>query len=402
MPAQDPEFVDTVPALAALGERLAGARELAIDTEFIRERTYAPRLELVQLATRDGRVALIDYGTLGRVDGDPLAAICADPSVLKVFHAAEQDLEMLALLFGRAPEPIWDTQLAAGLFGYTGRLGYSAMVEALLGERPATGEAYTEWSRRPLAPEQIRYAAADVAYLLALHDAERARLGELGRVSWAEEECAELGSRVERALGRRADAGAAHQRVRGWQRLDRRKLAILRELAEWREREAARRNRPAPRIARDDLLIEIARRAPARPAELSTLRGLPAHDLQRHGDALVEAVRRGSDAPREEWPEAAAPAPEIEESEAPLVPLLLAVLQSLALERRIAPALLATTADVQRLVLAVTRGESLDGVRLVRGWRDEAVGGEIRALLEGRSVVAWDGDRRRLRIDPRG
>jgi ribonuclease D len=188
MPA-DPRFIDRAEDLAAFVAELDGERILAIDSEFIREKSYVPKLEIVQIATRDGRIAIVDYGTIGGSPNDPLGRLLASSDVLKVFHAAEQDLEMLHLATGVLAGPIWDTQLVTGLFGYVGRTGYTAIVQALLGERPTTGEALTDWSRRPLRAEQLRYAAEDVRYLIPLYDEERRALEALGRVAWAEEEC---------------------------------------------------------------------------------------------------------------------------------------------------------------------------------------------------------------------
>ena len=396
--SSDPRFIDRPEDLAAFVAELDGERILAIDSEFIREKSYVPKLEIVQIATRDNRIAIVDYGTIGGSPNDPLGRLLASPDVLKVFHAAEQDLEMLHLATGVLAGPIWDTQLVAGLFGYVGRTGYTAIVQALLGERPTTGEALTDWSRRPLRAEQLRYAAEDVRYLIPLYDEERRELEALGRVAWAEEECRAYRARAEALVGRRADATQAYQRIRGWGRLDRRGLAILRELAEWRESEAARRNRPAGTVVRDDLLVEVARRKPDRVEDLATLRGFNPRDLDRIGLGLVRAVAAGRAAPKETWPELPPPSVELEDAEQSLATLVLAALQSLAVEKRVAPTMLSTSADVQRLVEAAARGKSPDDVRLLTGWRNELVGTEIRALVAGELGVRWDTVARRLRL----
>ena len=391
-------FIDREDELASFCKELESETVLALDSEFIREKTYVPRLEIVQLATRDGRIAIIDYAKLGEAIAEPLGWLLAAPTILKIFHAAEQDLEMLHLATRVLASPIWDTQLVTGLFGYGGRSGYSSVVQGLLGERPTSGEALTDWSRRPLRAEQLRYAAEDVRYLIPLYERERAELEALGRVAWAEEECRGYRARAEALVARRGDAVQAYQRIRGWGRLDRRGLAILRELAAWRESEAARRNRPPGTVVRDDLLVEVARRKPELVEDLATLRGFNPRDLDRLGPALVRAVEAGKSAPKETWPTPPVPAVELEETEQSLATLVLAALQSLAIERRVAPSLLATSADVQRLVVATVRGQPADDIRLLTGWRNELVGTEIRELVAGRLGVRWDASARRLRL----
>ncbi len=396
-------LVDSPEALATLCADLRAESVLGLDTEFIRERTHVPRLELVQIATPGGEVALVDYGTLSAVlgfDAGPLAALLLDPRILKVFHASEQDLEMLALFTREIPGPIWDTQRVAGLIGYSGRLGYSAMVEHFLGRRPKSGEALTDWSRRPLAPEQLHYAAEDVRHLIPLYERQRARLVDLGRPNWAQQENEMLRAKARARAARREDEPSLYQRVKGWQKLSRRALAILREVAVWRESVAKSRNRPPGTVVRDDLLLEIARRAPDDPEALGRLRGLDPGTLGRHGAAIVAAIAAGKRSPREEWPEAPPPAVELDEAESALASLLFTALQAIAREREVAPSLLTTTPEVQRLAQAHVRGEAESGVSLLEGWRGELVGDTVRSVLRGERSVAWDPEARKLRTLP--
>ena len=393
------KLIESADALNDLANRLKGAAALGIDTEFVRERSYQPRLELVQIAAPDGEIAIVDYGRIGRLDPDPLAPLLADPSILKVFYAAEQDLEMLHMQTGVLPDPIWDAQLALDFFAHAGRRGYASVVESLLGERPKSGESLTDWSRRPLAPEQLHYAAEDVRYLLALHDLERKRLEGLGRVAWAEEEFQELRTRVEAAEKRRKDENNTYQRIKGWQKLRPRGLAILRELAAWRQREAERRDRPAGTVIRDDLLVEIARRAPASVGELSRLRGIATGLVERHAAALTQAIEAGKSVPASALPPPAPEGVDLDDRERALVWLLQAVLQVIAVEKQISASLVTSSAEVQRLVFAKSHGEPSDDLRLLRGWRRQAVGEELLAVLDGRRRVAWDPDRRTLRLE---
>ncbi len=397
MDTSNPLFIDDRRELAALCERLEGEDVLALDTEFIREQSYIPRLELVQVATRDGLVAVIDYGRLGRADDDPFAAILANKNVLKIFHAADQDLEMFHLLTDDVPGPIWDTQLVIGLFGYTGRTGYAAVAENLLGAKPVKGETLTDWSQRPLSPEQLHYAAEDVRFLIALYELERQRLDELGRLSWAEEECERLRCSVEATIAARADDLTLYQRVRGWHNLDRRGLAILRELAIWREDEAHRRNKPRGSIMKDEILVEVARRGPNHPRQLQALRGIHPRELERCGDDIVEAVKIGKGVPANECPVPGTPGPMLNEEETALASLLQSVLQAVAFEKKVAPTLVATSGDLQRLVDAHMRGRA-DNIPVLSGWRGELVGKDLEGILEGRRTVGWDPQKKAIRI----
>jgi ribonuclease D len=397
---EKPLFIDTRRELAALSERLKGQDILALDTEFIREKSYVPKLEIVQVATRDGLLAVIDYATIGRMDDDPFMAIINDPGVLKIFHAAEQDLEMFHLLSGVVPSPMWDTQLVTGLFGYTGRLGYAAVAENMLGAKPAKGETLTDWSQRPLTPEQLHYAIEDVRYLIPLYDIERKKLEDLGRLTWAEEECERDRRSVEETLACRADMTTLYQRVRGWHNLDRRGLAVLRELAMWREDEAMRRNRPRGSVLKDEMLVEIARRAPNHPGQLRALRGLQPRDIDRHGEDMVAAVKAGKAVPTTECPIPGQPGPILGDEEMALASLLQAVLQAISSEKLVSNTLVATFGELQRLVEAHVHGRTEDSP-VVTGWRGELVGKDLMGILEGRRAVVWDPAKKALRIEER-
>ncbi len=379
-------YVADMQGLTDLCAGLKGQSPLALDTEFIRERSYAPRLELVQVAAPDGSVAILDYGTIGRIDGDPFAKLICDPAVLKVLHAADQDLEMLYLLTGRVVGPIWDTQLTTGLFPYAGRLGYAALVEALLGVTVEKCETLTDWSRRPLTREQLHYAAADVRFLLQLYAVESQRLADLGRLTWAQEECERVRFSVETDMREAEDERLLFRRVRGWRGLGPETLAVLRELTVWRERTAREADRPRGSIMKDDILCAVARRAPTHMGQVTALRGIHPRDAERWGGALAEAVKRGRSVPPDERP---VPAPDEARPEGAarvLFASLQAVVQKAAAEKGVAPALLATTADLSRLVSAHVRGEALDAAAcpLSTGWRRELVGAEIQDVLTGR------------------
>jgi ribonuclease D len=388
-------YVADPAALARLAEELRAAMardpRLAIDTEFIRERTYSPVLETVQVAAANGEVvAVVDAPAL-RGDLGPLGEMLLDASVLKIFHAGAQDLEILGARLGKLPAPVYDTQVAAAFAGFGTQTGYGALVQALLGVRLSKEEGFADWSRRPLSPALLAYAENDVRYLHALHDRLTQMLGERGRTAWA-------GEQMERLLGGVLDEIAPEdlwRRVGGRNALDSRGLAVLRELAIWRDEEARRRDKPRRTTMKDEALVEIARRAPQTADALLALRGIPQNLGQRAAEALAERVRRGlavseRDRPRRESP------PPLDEIGVTLVELFSAVVHARALEEELPPALLATQDDLRHL--AATRDRPrLDGP-LFTGWRGELIGEALRGVLDGRLTIGWNAARGRLRL----
>jgi len=388
--APNTRYVDTPDALHALCEILAGCDRLAIDTEFIRERSYAPKLELIQVATPDGLIAVIDYAKLGtRADG-PFGALLTDPTILKVFHAADQDLEILLALTGARITPVFDTQIAAGLVGFGAKQSYGALVEATQGFRLAKGESMTDWSIRPLTPAQLDYAMDDVRYLLAVHDRLRGDLAARGRLDWAFQETEALQNNITSTLGLRNDPRTCFLRVKGRGSLDAQQLAVLRELAAWRENEAQRRDKPRGSVLKDELLVEIARRRPKSAGQLKNLRGIHPRDLERSGDDLVAVVAKALGMPRSEYPvpEPSMPAPD--EQTLALTDLLQAVVHSVAARESVAASMLATNGELQRLADTFRRGDRCQDLPVLSGWRGSLVGNDLLAVLEGRSVVAWN------------
>ncbi len=389
-PNQGTRYVDTPAELRALCEILGECDRLAIDTEFIRERSFAPKLELVQVATPEGLIAVIDYAKLAGRAGDPFAEILTNPKILKIFHAADQDLEILLGLTDARIEPVFDTQIAAGLIGFGAKQSYGALVEATQGFRLAKGEAMTDWSIRPLTAAQLSYAMDDVRYLLAVYERLLTDLDQRGRLAWAYQETNVLQDSITATLGLRTDPRTCYQRVKGRGGLDGQQLAALRELAAWRENEAQRRDRPRGSVLKDELLVEIARRRPKHPSQLKNLRGIQPRDLDRSGDELVAAVTKALALPRSEYPNPEAPLPVPDEQTLALTDLLQAVVHSVAARESVAASMLATNGELQRLADAFRRGEPCQDLPVLSGWRGSLVGNDLLAVLEGRSVVAWN------------
>jgi ribonuclease D len=367
-------YVDSPESLAQFVERLAGSDWFAIDTEFLRERTYYPRLCLIQIATPD-IIGCVD--PLAIDDLSPLYGLLQNPAVTKVMHACSQDLEVLYQLTGQMPTPLFDTQLAAPLLGYPDQIGYANLVQEVLGVRLEKGHARTDWSLRPLDAKQIAYALDDVRYLAPLYQEVHARLETAGRLRWLDEDFRRY-TAVERY---RQSPDDAWRRIKGVDRLRPASLAVLQALAGWRERMAQQKNRPRNWILRDDLLLEIARRRPESQEALRKIRDIPERTLNRLGDELIHLVSEAGTRQPEPLPKAGREGRPTPAQEA-LADLLLAYLTVLADQQSINPSSLAT----RRQLLALVRGDR--DVPLLHGWRNELAGRELTALLAGERVLA--------------
>jgi ribonuclease D len=358
---------------------------MAVDTEFVGEDHYVPRLELIQIAS-DDLAAVIDFPAL---NGSPLLqafwSILLDPGIEKIFHAGRQDLELFALHAGRIPKPFFDTQIAAAMVGYGAQTAYAHLVQRVHGARLAKAHTFTNWSQRPLTSEQLDYALEDVQYLLPVYDHLRARLQRLERLEWVAEEFLRLESAVGEPMRAPQDR---YKKIRGWDSLKPLALAVLRELAEWREREAHRRNVPRGRVMRDEVLLQLARHPPKTLDALRGTRGLHPSETERNGDALLSMIHRAQALPASAWPEL--PQQKKPEPESTgLVELLQAVLKTRAASHHISASLLATTADLQALVEAGRQGETLD-LPILRGWRRALAGEHLLAVLSGEVQVSVD------------
>ena len=358
-------------SLAAFCRRMHGERFVTIDTEFMRDRTYYPKLCLVQVAG-DAEAVAIDPLAPG-LDLAPLLALLADPGVLKVMHAARQDLEIFHNL-GRLPAPFFDTQVAAMVCGFGEEVAYDTLVSKLAGTHLDKSSRFTDWGRRPLSEAQIRYALGDVTHLRVIYLKLAERIEKAGRMGWVAEELHEL---LDPALYAQLPEDA-------WRRLkmrtrDARFIAIVQALAAWREREAQRRDLPRARILRDDLLMEVAAN---RPQSVEELRALDRVNLDRESVAGVVAAVRGAMA----LPKGALPAvPEqavLPRGIGPTVDLLRVLLKYRSEESGVAQRLLANTADLE----AIAVDDAAD-VPAMHGWRREIFGEDALALKAGRMAL---------------
>jgi ribonuclease D len=363
----------TTRELAELCQELAKEPFVALDTEFMRDRTYFPKLCLMQLAG-ERRHAAVD--PLAKdLDLAPLFALLADPAVLKVFHAARQDIEIFYHLTGKIPTPLFDTQLAAMVCGYGEEVGYDTLVAQLAKARIDKSSRFTDWARRPLSPEQLAYALADVTHLRVVYQKLKQKTEESGRSAWVAQELAEL---TDPRTYRQPPEDA-------WKRLkvrsrDPRFLAVVQALAAWRERTARERDLPRNRIIRDDLLLEVAANRPTTADELARLRRV---SLDRRAAAgAVDAVRSALAIPEAELPRIEPP-PKAPRGLGPMVELLRVLLKLQCEEHHVAQRLVATSADLEAIA-----AEEAPKVPALKGWRYEVFGRAALALKRGEIGLA--------------
>lgn len=369
--------------LESLCRTLHQSPRLALDTEFVGEDTFVPRLELIQVATEQ-TAAIIDFPAV-QADGslDAFWELVCRSDVEKIVHAGRQDLDLFAAHAGRIPKPFFDTQIAAAMVGYGPQIAYANLVHRLHGTRLDKAHTFTNWSARPLSSEQLTYALGDVQYLLSIHKHLHGRLTELGRLEWANEEFA----RLESVVGEKnREPQERYQRIRGWDSLKSKSLVVLRELAAWRETEARRRNIPRGRILRDEVLLQLARHPPKSVEEFRSLRGVHPSEAERNGEQVVATIQAALALPPSAWPtipRARRPEPD----STGLVELLQAVLKARAAAEGIAPSMLATSADLQALIESKRQPLPPD-LPLLRGWRRELVGEFLLQVLQGTVLVS--------------
>jgi ribonuclease D len=367
------EQITTGDALTPLLDEARAEGSCAVDTEFVWERTYAPALCLVQLATAS-RLAVID--PLAGAPLQPVAELMADASVEKVMHAPSGDLAAFVLHHDVRPRRVFDTQLAAGFAGYGGSPSLERLLEQSVGVRLRHDEGFTDWQRRPLTPVQIEYAADDVRHLLDAARALRERLGRQGRQAWVDEE---LEQRYGEGAALVQDPEQAWRRVSGRGRLRGEQVAVLAAVAAWREREARRRDLPASWLVKDATLIEIARRRPRTARDAESIRGL---QLRRGAqlDGMLAAVAGAGPVPADagggDLPG------DVRRRVRVVLPLASAVLQARCAEAGIASELVATRADLEALIAGQAMGGGADHP-LLHGWRHELAGESLLRLLGG-------------------
>jgi ribonuclease D len=367
-------YVDTPAALDSLCAQLADTSWFAMDTEFLREKTYYPKLCLLQVATPDV-VACVDPLALDNLA--PMLALLADPNITKVMHSARQDMEIFYHLAGSPPAPVFDTQIAAPLLGLADQIGYANLVKEMLGVTLGKLHTRADWSLRPLGEEQLRYAADDVIYLAALYQPLQDRLQSLGRLDWLDEDFRQLASPELYAIS----PANAWLKVKGANRLKGASLSILQALASWREQQACQKDRPRGWMLRDDTMVDIARHKPTTMQALSAIRGLSEGLLKRSGNELLEIIGKAVGEPPAPFPDSGTRNRLSAEQDA-LVDVMMAVVRISAVENSLNPTVLASRKQLEALLL----GDTETGV--MQGWRRKLVGERLQQLLNGELKLA--------------
>ena len=380
------QIITNTPALSALCERLSAAEYVTVDTEFLRESTYWPILCLVQVAAPEGEPdedgAIIDPMAEG-IDLAPFWDLMRNTDVLKVFHAARQDLEIMWHMGEVIPEPLFDTQVAATVCGFGESVGYEAIVRVLAREEIDKSSRFTDWSRRPLSQKQLDYAISDVTHLRTVFEALYDKLDEQNRHEWVADEMRVLTS-PETYVTRPEDA---------WKRIKARMkkpqdMAVLVEVAAWREREAQSRDVPRGRVLKDDAVAELAVQKPKSMDALAQLRAIPrGFERSKSGTALLAAVKAGLAADPAE-------APEPKKSgggnggAGPTVELLKVLLRMVSDNERVAPRIIASGEDLERIAT-----EDEPDIDAMKGWRRDLFGEPARLLRDGRLALAMENGR---------
>jgi ribonuclease D len=379
-----PHLIQDAAAVAEMAGNIRGKNRLGIDTEFIRETSFFPKIALIQVAT-DTQSWLLDPTRLSKEDLQPLLAILADASVLKIMHAAFADQECLYWSYGMVAQPVLDTAVAGALCGYGDNVGLAKLLKEILQVSVPKGRSRVKWLARPLPRELLVYAEQDVAYLVALGEALLARLSSRGRVDWAIAE-----SYLDASAFEVSPEELAMKMARNGQ-MDPGTYLVLRELVRWREERARTANMPRGWIADNEVLVALAKSRPARIDELRSFRGLSAKEVDRNGERILEAIRRGKEAPREEVHlPSRAPIPSEHEDHA--LDLLKAYVAYLAARHAIAPRYLLHSSRALALLQnpEKTAAEWVE-LGILTPPAKELVGDELKALLSGNRALVLRG-----------
>lgn len=361
------QYVDSATRLDSFLRDIDDHCVFAVDTEFIRERTYYPELCLIQIAAGDS-IWCID--TLALPDVEPLFSALATRTRLKVFHAARQDLEIFFNETGEIPGPLFDTQIAAALLGRPDQIAYAGLVQEFYALELDKTSSRTNWAQRPLSKRQLDYAAADVRYLEGVKHRLEQELLERGRESWLTEEC----QRLSQLTHYENNPTSAWRRLKGAGNLAPAQLAIVMALAAWRETQAQARNLPRGWVLKDDRLIALAQSAPRSKVALSAIDGMPPGLIRRYGAELVQAIEAAeSDAENADLEDLRLP--RLTDAGKSLLQKMLTELRRCAEENDVSAALIATRRDLEVVICGRTN------VRLFAGWRDELFGNMVRDML---------------------
>jgi ribonuclease D len=384
-------YITTSEQLSSYCSQIENCDWLAIDTEFVREKSYFHHLGLIQVSG-NGICAAIDPIAVKNIGC--LLEIFKKKSILKVFHAGRQDLEILNRLCGIAVSPVFDTQVAASLLGWGSQISFAKIVQKTISKKIYKTETYTDWCRRPLSSNQIEYAIDDVRFLAPVYENLLEHLKKANRLEWLQDEFAPLEDPNNYEL---PDPQKQYMRIKNFRNLRQRNLAVLIELSSWREKEARLRDCHPRSIMRDEPLLEIARILPKDKSAMESIRGLHQREVGKSVDMILDAIERGKAIPEEDIPRA----PEVRNysTQPGVEELLAAYIQMRAIELKIEATVLADRKLIHDLVLRFEQKDPLEGNSLFYGWRKELIGKAVIEILNGEKGLVVNG-KGRIRLMP--
>lgn len=374
------QYINRPEQLPELCKQIQQAAWLALDTEFLREKTYYPKFCLLQIATPDW-VACVDPIALPNLD--ILFEAIYNPAIVKVFHSCHQDLEIFFQLTGKLPEPIFDTQLAAPLLGFQDNPGYAMLVSSLLNINLTKAHTRADWSKRPLNNDEIDYAADDVIYLCQIYQIMTQKLTELGRIDWLKQDFAELAN----PDNYQVKPEKAWLRIKGQNKLTGKQLSIIQTLAEWREKAAQTEDRPKNWLLRDEILFDLAKLQPESVSDLAAVRSINERTVQRYGKELCQLITVAKNRPPIPLTLKDRPAKKTQQQEA-ILDILTALVRIRAEENALNPTILATRKDLEALLF---NGD--EESPLLHGWRFAMAGRELVGLLKGELLLGVEAER---------
>jgi len=379
-------FVENQTDLESLCQHLRQQPVIALDTEFLREKTYYAKLCLIQVASAE-QIACVD--PLAIDDMQILLDVIYEPNITKVMHSARQDLEIFFDITGELPANMYDSQIAAALLGFGDQVGYASLLNDMLGVKLEKLHTRTDWSKRPLDEGQIQYALDDVRYLIDIYHMQKNKLMESGREHWLIDDFNYLSNKNLYT----PNVAGSWQKVRGSNSLKGVQLAVLHNLAEWRETLAREKNRPKQWIIRDDMLVELSRRMPKNNDALEAMRGWDS-GVGKHSAQILLNIEQAKNLDKEQWPQRPIRV-SLNKTQEAIVDLLLAVVRLKAVENSVTPSALVNRRQLEKIV----SGDH--DCAVLKGWRNEIVGNEIMAVLENkRSLYVQEGQLRLEVKDP--
>ena len=374
------QYINTPDQLAKLCEQIKKEPWLALDTEFLREKTYYPKFCLLQIATPEW-VVCVDPIALPKLDD--LFEALYNPAIVKVFHSCRQDLEIFYQLTGKLPAPIFDTQVAAPLLGFQDNPGYAMLVSSLLNINLNKAHTRADWSKRPLTEAEIEYAADDVIYLCQIYQLMVQKLTALGRIDWLKHDFAEL----ENPALYMVAPEQAWFKIKGKNKLTGKQLSIIQTLAQWREKTAQSEDRPKSWLLRDELLFDLAKLQPETVVELANVRGINERAVNRYGKELCQLITAAKNRAPLPLNDKDRPAKKTQQQEA-ILDILTALVRIRAEENALNPSILATRKDLEVLLF-----NDDDECPLLHGWRFTMAGRELVGLLKGELLLGIESER---------